>query len=136
MTDAQSNPAKIVALYGVYDADATILGELSYWFGARLGVRHCSLCDITHSVFKQKSTWQDCVKELKNKHGIDFQAYHRNDQPDQVMKVIAGNYPAVAAENESGKFSLFMTDAEISNCHSSPDRFLAEIIKRLPKSIS
>ncbi|GDX28913.1 hypothetical protein LBMAG13_13430 [Actinomycetes bacterium] len=28
-------------LIGVYDADATLWGEISYWVGARLGVRHC-----------------------------------------------------------------------------------------------
>ena len=134
MTDAQSNPAKIVALYGVYDADATILGELSYWLGARLGVRHCSLCDITHSLFKQKSTWQECVKELKERHGVDFQAFHRNDQPDQVRKVIASNYPAVVAEDDVGKFSLFMTDAEISDCHSSPKDFMGRIVEQLSNS--
>lgn len=131
MTDGQSNPARIVKLYGVYDADATILGELSYWFGARLGVRHCSLCDITHSLFRQKSMWQDCVKELKENHGVDFHAFHRNDQPDQVRKVIAGSYPAVVAEDDLGNFSLFMNDAEISNCHSSPEQFMAQIIERM-----
>lgn len=131
MTDGQSNPTKIVSLYGVYDADATILGELSYWFGARLGVRHCSLCDITHSLFRQKSTWQQCVKELQAEHGVDFQAYHRNDQPDQVKKIVAGNYPAVVAEDESGTFSLFMSDAEISICRSSPEEFMAQIIERM-----
>jgi len=134
MNDTQSNSAKIVALYGIYDADATILGELSYWIGARLGIRHCSLCDITHSLFKQKSTWQECVKELKENHGVDFHAYHRNDQPDQVRKVIAGNYPAVVAEDSSGKFSLFMNDAEISNCYSSPEKFMAKVIERLQES--
>ena len=35
-------------LIGVYDADATLWGEVSYWVGARLGQRHCSLCDIMH----------------------------------------------------------------------------------------
>lgn len=133
MTDTESNPARIAALYGVYDADATILGELSYWFGARLGVRHCSLCDITHSLFKQKSTWQQCVKELREMHGVDFQAYHRNDQPDQVRKVIAGSYPAVVAEDDKGNLSLFMTDAEISSCHSSPEEFMAQIMNRIQK---
>jgi hypothetical protein len=132
MTEKPINPAKIVALYGVYDADATILGELSYWFGARLGVRHCSLCDITHSLFKQKSTWLECVEELSAKHGVDFQAFHRNDQPDQVRRVIAGNYPAVVAQDELGRFQLFMTNAEISKCDSSPEQFIAQIIDRLP----
>jgi hypothetical protein len=133
MSEIQNHPAKITTLYGVYDADATILGELSYWLGARIGVRHCSLCDITHSLFKQKAAWQDCVKELQENHGVKFHAYHRNDQPDQVRKVIAGNYPAVVAQDESGQFSLFMTDAEISQCDNSPERFMAAVIERLQK---
>lgn len=37
-------------LVGVYDADGTVLGELSYFVKARLGRAHCSLCDITHGV--------------------------------------------------------------------------------------
>ena len=125
-------PVKIVTLYGVYDADATILGELSYWFGARLGVRHCSLCDITHSLFKQRSIWQERQQELKDNYGVDFWAYHRNDQPTEVRKVIAGNYPAVVAQDELGNFSLFMDDAQISRCDGSPELFMAEIINRLP----
>lgn len=133
MSEIQNHPAKITTLYGVYDADATILGELSYWLGARIGVRHCSLCDITHSLFKQKAAWQDCVKELQEIHGVKFHAYHRNDQPAQVRKVIAGNYPAVVAQDESGQFSLFMTDAEISQCDNSPEQFMAEIIGRIQK---
>lgn len=132
MSEIQNHPAKITTLYGVYDADATILGELSYWLGARIGVRHCSLCDITHSLFKQKAAWQNCQTELKTTHNIELLAFHRNDQPDQVRKVIAGNYPAVVAQDESGQFRLFMTDAEISQCESSPEQFMAEIIKRLP----
>jgi len=124
-------PIKITALYGVYDADATILGELSYWFGARLGVRHCSLCDITHSLFRQRAEWQKRQQELKDNYGVDFQAYHRNDQPAEVRKVINGNYPAVVAQDELGNFSLFMSDAEINSCDGSPELFMSEITKRL-----
>jgi hypothetical protein len=124
-------PVKIVTLYGVYDADATILGEVSYWFGARLGVRHCSLCDITHSLFRQRSIWQEKQQELKDNHGVDFQAFHRNDQPAEVRIVIAGSYPAVVAQDELGNFSLFMSDAEISRCDGSAELFMAEIINQL-----
>ncbi len=42
------NLKRVTTLFGVYDADATLWGEMSYWVGARLGVRHCGLCDITH----------------------------------------------------------------------------------------
>jgi len=125
-------PVKIIKLYGVYDADATILGELSYWFGARLGVRHCSLCDITHSLFRQRAEWQKRQQGLKENYGVDFQAYHRNNQPAEVRKVIDGNYPAVVAQDELGNFRLFMSDAEVARCDGSPELFMAEIINRLP----
>ncbi|MCE2710061.1 MAG: hypothetical protein LW596_04620 [Ilumatobacteraceae bacterium] len=64
-------------LIGVYDADATVWGEVSYWIGARLGRRHCGLCDITHGVFTRKAEWQACEDRLP----VPFSAYHRNDQP-------------------------------------------------------
>jgi hypothetical protein len=125
--------AKITDLYGVYDADATILGEISYWLGARIGIRHCTLCDITHSMFFKKAAWKDCQVELLEKYGVNFQTFHRNDQLDQVAKVINGAYPAVVARDINGNFTLFMSDPEISVSGDSPHRFMAEIIKRLPK---
>lgn len=133
MSDSKNSKVKINNLYGVYDADATILGEISYWLGARIGIRHCSLCDITHSLFREKVAWQNCQKELLNKHGVNFQAFHRNDQPDDVRKVINGQYPAVVAEDTEGNFSLFMNDQVITACGKDPQLFMAQIIKHLPK---
>jgi len=120
-----------VALFGIYDADATIVGEVSYWIGARFGIRHCSLCDITHSLFKQKSEWQQCQKRLAQEHGVDFQAFHRNDAPAQVLKAAAGKYPVVISKDTSGGYSIFMDNSAIESCGKSPQKFLDEIVKRL-----
>lgn len=133
MSSSDKPGVKIKALFGVYDADATILGEISYWLGARIGIRHCSLCDITHSLFRKKAAWGDCQKELLDKHGVNFQAFHRNDQPDDVRKVINNKYPAVVAEDTQGNFFIFMDDLAITRGGSSPQLFMAEIIKHLPK---
>ncbi len=124
---------EITHLYGVYDADATVLGEISYWVGARLGIRHCTLCDITHSMFFKKTSWKQRQAELLEKYGVNFQTFHRNDQLDQVAKVISGAYPAVVAKDISGNFTLFMSEHEISAAGDSPDRFMDEIVKRLPR---
>ncbi len=124
---------EITHLYGVYDADATVLGEISYWIGARLGIRHCTLCDITHSMFFKKTAWKQRQAELLEKYGVNFQTFHRNDQLDQVAKVISGGYPAVVAKDISGNFTLFMSEHEISAAGDSSDRFMDEIVKRLPR---
>lgn len=134
MSVTPQTPAKIVILFGVYDADASIWGEMTYWIGARLGVRHCSLCDITHSLFREKENWKECQAELAAKYGVEFRAFHRDDQPDAVRNVIKGDYPAVVAQDEVGKYSLFMTSAEISSCGESPTSFLGAITGRLAES--
>lgn len=133
MNSYQSSPSKIVELIGVYDADGTIVGELSYWVGARFGVRHCSLCDITHSLFSEKPEWKECQRELAEE-GVEFKAYHRNDQPHEVQTLIDGKYPAVVARDEADQLKLFMNANEISACGTSPEDFLAEIRRRLPSS--
>ena len=122
---------KITELIGVYDADATLVGELSYWVGARLGLRHCSLCDITHSLFRTKSNWLEVVNKLESELGILFRVYHRNDQPADIRKALAGTYPAVVARNESNELQLFMSEAEITGCGKSPEVFLDAIYKKL-----
>lgn len=124
---------KITTLIGVYDADATILGEISYWLGARFGIRQCTLCDITHSLFFKKLAWEDCQRDLEEKHGVVFKAFHRNDQPEQVRRVINGHYPAVVAQDISSGYTLFMCADEISQASGSPEVFLNAIIQKLPK---
>ncbi len=126
----KSTKSGITHLFGVYDADATLIGEATYWVGARLGIRHCSLCDITHSLFTEKSKWQQCVVQLEQEHGIVFKSFHRDDQPLEVKTVINANYPAVVARDVQNNYSLFMSAEEIDQCKKSPQRFLQEIIKR------
>lgn len=134
MSRTPGTPARITTLFGVYDADASIWGEMTYWIGARLGVRHCSLCDITHSLFREKVDWKECQAELAVKYGVEFRAFHRDDQPDAVRKVIKGDYPAVVAQDEVGEFALFMSSAEISSCGVLPMSLLGAIKSRLSET--
>ena len=107
------------------------MGEIAYWVGARLGVRHCSLCDITHSLFRVKPSWLEVANKLKTQSGILFMAYHRNDQPADVRAVIAGRYPAIVARKTNNELHLFMSDVEITSCGKSPEDFLVAITKKL-----
>jgi hypothetical protein len=129
-TQSQDRGA-IVELFGAYDADATLVGEASYWIGARLGIRHCSLCDITHSLFREKSQWRECVARLQKDHGVIFHAFHRNDQPEKVREVINGAYPAVVAQHSNGALTLFLNADQISECGIDPEAFYKKIVENL-----
>ena len=120
-------------LIGVYDADATLLGEVAYWIGARFGVRHCSLCDITHSLFREKPQWRECQSRLENDLHVEIETFHRNDQPDDVRTCIDGKYPAVVMRGDGGAVSMFMTASEIDACGASPEKFANEISRRLAR---
>jgi hypothetical protein len=121
---------RIVRLIGVYDADGTMRGEVSYWVGARLGRRHCSLCDITHGSIRRRPEWTACKEGLP----VPFDTYHRNDQPDAVRAAAAGRTPVVVAETVgrpgvsgvAGHVVLLGPD-ELDACEASIDRLVEAI---------
>lgn len=115
-------PQRIIRLVGVYDADGTLRGELSYWVGARLGRRHCSLCEITHRSVRQRPEWKACAADLP----VPFDTYHRNDQPQAVRAAAAGQAPVIVAETETGHVVL-LTPAEIEACNGSIDQLVEAI---------
>lgn len=99
-------------LVGVYDADHTLRGELAYWVGARLGRRHCALCDITHGLFSAKREWTECRGSLP----YPFDTFHRDDQPDAVRAALAGRYPAVVAELVDGSITPLLGPDALDAC--------------------
>ena len=42
---------------GIYNADGSLLGEISYVVAKYTGRGHCELCDITHGTFRRKRSW-------------------------------------------------------------------------------
>lgn len=108
---------QIVRLVGVYDADSTLRGELSYWVGARLGRRHCSLCEITHGSVRQRPEWKTCRAGLP----VPFDTYHRNDQPAAVRTAADGVAPVVVAQTETGHVVL-LTSTELEACEGSIEK--------------
>lgn len=125
MSSSDAAPAqRIVRLVGVYDADSTLRGELSYWVGARLGRRHCSLCDITHGSVRQRPEWTTCQAGLP----VPFDTFHRNDQPDPVRAAANGQAPVVVAETDAGHVVL-LAAGELDACNRSID-LLVEAIEQ------
>jgi hypothetical protein len=115
-------PAQLVRLIGVYDADATLRGEVTYWIGARLGRTHCSLCEITHGLVRERSTWRACRAGLP----IPFDTYHRNDQPEAVREALGGVAPAVVAETTRGIVTL-LGPGQLERCSGSSEALLSAV---------
>lgn len=108
----------IIEFIGIYDADATIRGEVAYWIGARLGVRHCSLCDITHGMFSQKSEWKQCRTTLT----VPFHAFHRNDAPADALAAAQGTFPVVLSRTALG-IEAVLGPVELEQFDGSPTAF-------------
>ena len=123
MNAPDATPARRIArLIGVYDADGTLRGELAYWVGARLGRRHCSLCDITHGSVRQRPEWATCRTGLP----VPFDTFHRNDQPDAVRAAAGGTAPVVVAETDAGHV-LLLAPRDLDECEGSIDRLVSAI---------
>jgi hypothetical protein len=89
--------------------------------------QHCSLCDITHSTFSRRSTWDSCVAEL----GLDFHLHHRNDAPASVTATSGYGAPCVIGEYEDGSLKLLVDANELASCENSPEQLMKIITEIL-----
>ena len=114
----------IARLVGVYDADSTLRGELGYWIGARLGRRHCSLCEITHGAIRERPDWKTCRAGLP----VPVVTFHRNDQPGTIRSAANGTAPVIVAETDTVAV-LHLSPDDLAACFGSIDR-LVDAIER------
>ena len=111
-----------VTLVGVYDADGTTSGEIRYWFSARFGWSHCSLCEITHGAFREKSEW----RVVRDALAIQFTTFHRNDAPADVVSAASGRFPVVVARSVSETFVVLSAE-DLESLNGDSKRFLATL---------
>jgi hypothetical protein len=108
-------------LVGVYDADGSVLGELTYFLKARVGRAHCALCDITHGRVRERDDWRACRDELP----VPFETFHRDDQPAEVRATVTP--PAVVAELDGGGLVVLADGSDLERCAGSPERLVAHL---------
>ncbi|MFM7263331.1 MAG: hypothetical protein ACKO1X_06220 [Acidimicrobiales bacterium] len=117
-----SEAPTVTEFVGVYDADSTLLGEVSYWIGARLGTRHCSLCELTHGLFTLRSEWKECRRSLS----VHVSTYHRNDAPADVLEAASGVFPVVLART-SGALTVVLWPGDLEEFHGDTALFAARL---------
>ena len=106
---------RVDRLIGIYQANGTLWGELSYWVKARVGGAHCSLCDITHGSVREKPEWQTCRASLP----VPMVTLHLDERDEALAAFTDGRTPCVVAETTEG-FVLVVDDAELAACDGSP----------------
>jgi hypothetical protein len=112
---------EIRRLIGVYDADGSILGELSYFVMARVGRAHCALCDITHGRVRERADWRTCRDDLP----LPFETFHRDDQPSEVRAAVTP--PAVVAMVDDGGLVVLANGEDLDRCAGSPEQLVAHL---------
>ncbi|MFM1973858.1 MAG: hypothetical protein RLZZ345_942 [Actinomycetota bacterium] len=118
-------------LIGIYKADGGIVGELSYFFGHLVGLRSCSLCDITHSPIMKKPSFKAFEKELLENHGIAVRMIHLNERNDREQRASQGREPCVLLEYPDESISMFLDSADLKALSGSVGSLAKLVSSRL-----
>ncbi len=118
-------------LIGIYKADGGVIGELSYFFGHLIGVRSCSLCDISHSPVKKKSAFKKLEQEMLKEHGIAIKMIHLNERNDRELKASAGREPCMLLEYPDQSISMFLDAVDLKALSGSVSSLRKLILSRL-----
>ena len=106
----------ITRLTGVYHADGSVLGELRYVVGSRLGRTHCALCDITHGRVREKREWRAARDGL----AVPFTAVHLDERSTEERDASEGRTPCVLAHHDDGSVSVLIDPPELEACGGDP----------------
>ena len=108
---------------GIYNADGTILGEISYVAKKLAGRGSCALCDITHGWTGRRRDFDATCSTA----GIEWTLLHR-DEVDAEQLAAAGDLPAVIARNGEG-WTKVLGPQELDTCSGDPAA-LVELLLR------
>ena len=100
-------------LIGVYKADGGLVGEVSYFLGHLVGIKECSLCDITHSPIMKKKAFKEFEARLRAERGIDIRLVHMNERTEAELAASKGREPCVLLQYEDGSISMFLDYEEL-----------------------
>lgn len=117
----QSNP---FGVFGIYDADGTLPGELRYLLTKVLGQGACALCDITHG-------WNPMGKrEWRARTGLasELRWVHRDEVPIELLTVVSGRLPCIVSV-ESELSTIIITREQLTACEGNFHQF-EELLER------
>ena len=128
---SRTAPTAKATLIGVYNADGGIIGELSYVLGHLIGLRNCSLCNISHSPVKMKSSFKALQLKLLEQHNIDVKMIHRNERTERETTASEGREPCMLLQHADQSISMFLDSAELKTLAGNVESFEKLIYSRL-----
>ena len=87
----------IVKLYCIYNAEGSIIGKIMYAYNKYIKDIKCSMCEITHNSFIEKSEWKKKCKELP----FEVECLHLDELPSDIKDLVKDNTPCVVAQKKS-----------------------------------
>ena len=118
-------------LIGIYKADGGIAGELSYFFGHLVGLRSCSLCDISHSPIMKKPSFKALERHLLAEHGVKVRMIHLNERNDRELAASQGREPCMLLEYPDESISMFVDSRDLQALSGNVGSLKKLILSRL-----
>ncbi len=117
-------------ILAIYDADFSVLGELTYAVGKLTGKRSCSLCDITHGLNPfGKQAWRVYCEDRP-----EVEWLHRNEISDEMLAQLPSLLPCVIKQDANGYLSTLLDASDLSACEGQIDRFDDKLMRTLSAS--
>jgi hypothetical protein len=113
-----TTPIKLLRIVGVYHAEGSLRGELSYLIGKLMGTTSCALCDITHGGLGEKAAFKRC----RSRFEVPIETLHLDEQDAALRKFTQGKTPCVVGVTEQG-FAILLGAAALRRCGQSVERF-------------
>ena len=106
-------------ILAIYDADLSVLGELTYAIGKVTGARSCALCDITHGFNPLgKRSWRGYCGDRP-----EVEWLHRNKISDEMLAQLPSSLPCVIKQDTRGYLSTLLDAPELRACEGIVERF-------------
>ena len=110
---------------GIYNAEGSLRGELSYIFKKLSGRGSCSLCDITHGWSpKPKRSWREACVESS----VEITLLHL-DELSERQRAAFTEAPTILHEHE-GEWRVLMSAEEITQFKGDPEGLLRALEAR------
>lgn len=118
-------------LIGIYNADGGIAGELTYFFGHLVGLRSCSLCDISHSPIMKKPSFKALERHLLAEHGVNVRMIHLNERNERERAASEGREPCILLEYPDESISMFIDSRDLEALSGNVGSLKKLILSRL-----